>query len=68
MTTAPIRGHEAWRQMTALNAACPARNRPTPPRISQEVAARPTAAGSASVTSSAAAPTMIPAIMTGWMK
>jgi hypothetical protein len=38
MATAPIRGQDALRQMTALNAACPARKSPTPPRIIQEAA------------------------------
>jgi hypothetical protein len=62
------RGHDRARQTTSLNAAWPARNRAGPPRIIQADAVLAAAAGSARTFSSAAALTMMPATIRGWMK
>ena len=65
---AASRDQGVTRQTTALNAACPARKSAAPPRIIQIVDAAGRPAGWESTFWSAAAVTMIPAIMTGWME
>jgi hypothetical protein len=51
-----------------LNATCPARNRAGPPRIIQADAVLAVAAGSDKTFWSAAAETIMPATMTGWIR
>ncbi len=56
------------RHTTSLNAACPARNRAGPPRIIQADAVLAVAPGSDRTFWSAAAATMMPATITGWIR
>jgi hypothetical protein len=61
-------GQETTRHTTNLNAAWPARNRAGPPRIIHADAVLAVAPGAERTFSSAAAATMMPATITGWMK
>jgi len=56
------------RQTVALNAACPAKNSIAPPSTIHAVDVAGCARGCSSTRSSAAAATMMPAIMIGWIQ
>src|SRR6185437_9663365 len=62
------RGQDRARHTTSLKAAWPARNSAGPPRIIHAEAVLATAPGSARTFSSAAAQTMMPATITGWIR